>query len=89
MVKAIVAKDFSSTVYGNVVKGKLLEMPQDRKNAMIARGLIEDSNDDADIDAMSVDDLKEFAMQNFEVKLDTRRSIGKLRAQVLKLVEAK
>lgn len=86
LVRVFAKRDFSSTIYGNLVKGQALNIPPDRAKHWVAIGLVEEGK--PDIDAMSKAQLVEFAQTRFGLKMDKRQKAETMKKELQGYLEA-
>lgn len=84
-MKVTVVKDFSSTVFGNVVAGQTIELTEEKAAMMKSRGLIDYL--EVDISSMTKKELEKFCKDKFDIDLDLRMNVDKLRDEVAALLE--
>lgn len=87
-IAAIVTRSFSNTIFGNVEPGDRLNISRDRFNAWKEQGLVKSAEKTmADINKMTKDQLEAYAREKFDIELDKRLSIVKLRKDVQALLD--
>lgn len=85
LVKVIAARDFSSTLFGNVSQGQVLKVSPERKREWVKWGLVEAEK--VDLSKMTKDELEKFCKEKFDIDLDKRKKIDALREDVQMLID--